>query len=112
MKAVYYYQTPYELVRAVKEKEQAAYSIKVKCIGAVETGFRPYGEGLRAEGRVLRWGSYSYPFDLIERITVRLRESWGERSQYTFQVENSYIVSLMAEEPVKKLNSFLANEKF
>lgn len=109
MKAIYYYAAPFEIVSAVKEEGEKAYSMKVKCIGAVETAFRPYGSGPDIDSERIVWGSYSYPLDLLERITVRIREDWGERCQYTYQVENQYVISLMADEPSKKLLQFWNN---
>lgn len=111
MKAIYYYAVPFEIVRAVKEQEEKAYSMKVKCVGAAETPFRPYGSGPGIDGESLIWGSYSYPLDLLERITVGLREAWGERCQYTYQVENQYVISLMEEDAIKKLSQFWNNDR-
>lgn len=113
MKETYYYENPWELAAASRkygEYGDGAYVMKVKCIGAMETSFKPYGEGLQTEGNIVRWGTCSYPLDLLEKITLRVRESipglWSGKREITLIVENSYVISLMAEDSAKKLQDF------
>lgn len=79
-----------DIVQTIKNLPAQPYVIKMKCIGCEEALFRPYEKPV-IENELLSIGTWKYPADLIETVTVRIRFDNGSKEEYSYRVAQHYI---------------------
>lgn len=91
---------PTDLLNHIVNIENA-YLIKIKCIACSECGFIKYKNPIIKNDLIII-GEYSYPFNLIETITIRCKDCY-RKTESKYKVSNNYLKQLLNDETIKEL---------
>lgn len=93
--------TPKEAVDIICED---VYNIKIKCLACSESRFIPYVSPNIQDGTLII-GKHSFPFKLIEMVTVRGKNEYG-KWETKYKVDSRYFRQFFNEETIQELERF------